>query len=82
MSDKQLVAFTLEDGGTILVEVEAPKIPEQPGPQDAGKSVEKAVEKASEEVKQNFTEVIKQIKPVVTNIADQFKGLNTCSLSR
>ncbi|WP_413174490.1 CU044_2847 family protein [Anabaena azotica] len=75
MAEKVLVPFTL-DGGTILVEVEAPEKPKE-GKQRYADSPSKNVANKITEAKQTFAEAIQQIKPVVTTIADQFKDLNT-----
>ncbi|MTJ09561.1 MULTISPECIES: CU044_2847 family protein [unclassified Anabaena] len=72
MAEKQLVNFTL-DGGAILVEVEAPKKRQEQGAERAANLPPGIVTEA----KQTFEEAIKQIKPVVTTIANQFKDLNT-----
>ncbi|MEA5530473.1 CU044_2847 family protein [Dolichospermum sp. UHCC 0684] len=76
MAEKVLVPFTL-DGGTILVEVEAPEKPKEGGRERVSKNHSEIVSDKVTEAKQTFAEAIQQIKPVVTTIADQFKDLDT-----
>jgi len=70
MADKQLVEFTLENGGKFLVEVEEPE-------DTAIERVALPSGRMIAEARQTFEEAIKQIKPVVATITDQFKDLNT-----
>ncbi|MDD1413867.1 hypothetical protein MEN41_04100 [Dolichospermum sp. ST_con] len=73
MADKQLVEFTLDGGGTFLVEVEQPE----------DTAIERVALPSGQMVtqaKQTFEDAIKQIKPVVATITNQFKDLNTKEL--
>jgi predicted RNase H-like HicB family nuclease len=68
MSEKQLVEFTLEDGGKFLVEVEEPEdIAIERIALPSGRMVAEA--------RQTFEEAIDNIKPVVTSICNKFKDL-------
>ena len=64
---KRLVEFPLEEGGTILVEVDAPK---EPGivPAARGATVEKA--------QQTFEQALEKIRPAAQSIIAKLRDLN------
>jgi hypothetical protein len=70
MTEKQLVTFSLDNGTQFLVEVAEPE-------NTAIGRVALPSGRMVAEAKHTFTEAIKQIKPVVATITDQFKDLNT-----
>jgi Trypsin-co-occurring domain 1 len=68
MADKQLVEFTLENGGKFLVEVEEPE-------DTSLQRVALPSGRMITEAKQSFEAAIENIKPVVASISNKFKDL-------
>ncbi len=66
---KQLIEFPLEDGGTVLVEVDEPK--SAAGRRQVSRSGEKAVKAASE----NFETALTRVKPTANAVIATLRDL-------